>query len=234
MGCEAKLLIDQEEIVKILRDKSKLEDIFSYGRMIGISKNDYYAPGMTLNMIIENFIEVVYQKEQQENLKEIINRQLSKRITISDRAADRFGKLFNIILDKLNTIDEKNYELAESKLIDPIEFEDKMRNKAKLSEDIVRLGIRIKPDISVLRRKANALDYNKYMKMIEKLSDYYINHICEQYPIGEFNADKRYRALNNALLSMVKEELYDEDDDIEDTVKGIIFDTIAHCLIFNN
>lgn len=108
-----------------------------------------------------------------------------------------------------------------------------MREKARLNEDIVKAGLRIKPDISVLRRKAYALDYKKYEKLIQKMAKYYMYTVCHRYPLGEYNSSYRFQCLYNDLSSMIPQELYEKDDSIDEKIEGIIFDTLSRCLIFN-
>ena len=108
-----------------------------------------------------------------------------------------------------------------------------MREKAKFNEDIIQVGLNLKADISVLRRKAYSLDYKNYNKMTQRLARYYINVICNKYPTYEYNSNKRYTVLYNNLVEMIPEELFNSDEDIEENIEGIIFDTISKCLIFN-
>lgn len=141
-------------------------------------------------------------------------REAALRKTANDKAAEKFSMLLNSFLDKLSDIDEENF--PESELFDPMEFEDKMRNKAKLSEDIIKQGILLKSDIIVLSRKAYAFDYGKYSKLIQKLSKFYLYKVCEKFPRNEFDANKRFAELRKALIHMIPDELYDRDDDTEE------------------
>lgn len=86
------------------------------------------------------------------------------QIKTNDKAAEKFSMLLNSFLDKLSDIDEENF--PESELFDPIEFEDKMRNKAKLSEDIIKQGILLKSDIIVKYLNLQA-DMSKYLLKVQ-------------------------------------------------------------------
>ncbi|WP_148551773.1 hypothetical protein [Paraclostridium bifermentans] len=226
-------LITQSFIIEVLRRKCSIDDIFEYGRILGIDKNLYYAEQSPLYMNIERFVDKVYNLGKEKELYYMLLKYLNTSEDVGDRTSDRFGKLFNVILEKLSGIDEDDLEFNENEFIDPIEFERKMREKAKFNEDIITTGLSIKADISVLRRKAYSLDYKNYNKMTQRLARYYRNVICNKYPTDEYNSDKRYRVLYNRLVEMIPQELFESDDDIEENIEGIIFDTISKCLIFN-
>ncbi|CEQ11119.1 Uncharacterised protein [[Clostridium] sordellii] len=223
----------QSFIIEILRKKCSIEDIFEYGRMLEIDKNSYYVEQSTLYMNIEKFVDKVYNLGKEEELYYMLLKYVNTFESVGDRTSDKFGKLFNAILEKLSEIDEDDLELNENEFVDPIKFEKKMREKAKFNEDIITTGLSRKADISVLRRKAYSLDYKNYNKMTQRLARYYITVICNKYPPDEWNSNKRYRILYNSLIEMIPQQLFDADDDIEENTEGIIFDTIAKCLIFN-
>lgn len=224
----------KEELVQHVANKCNREDILSLSRCIGVNPNDFDSDVVSIRQLSERFITRAFQLGREDDLiQQLTNRKeigLSK-LSVSDKSAEIFGELLNLFLDGFNDIDEKDFE--ESELFNPIEFEEKMRNKAHLSEDIVRAGINIKSDVTVLRRKAYALDYKKYNKLIQKLARYYMHTICVLYPVDQYDSSKRFSYLFNALLAMIPSELYERDVDIEDKVEGIIFDTISKCLIFN-
>lgn len=229
-----KYLLMKDEIVSELNQNFDKHDLFSIGRRLGIDCTDFYVDQSIHKDNVERFVTKIDQINKLEELYEIIkknDRVTQVSISTSDRTAIKFGKLFNSILEGLSDIEEKDFK--ESDLFTPTDFEEKMRKKAKLGEDIINIGIKIKPDISVLRRKAYNLDYTKYNLMINKLSRFYRQNICKKYPIAEYNSSHRFNALYDELLNMVPEELFDIDDNIDEKVEGIIFDTISQCLIFN-
>lgn len=231
----AKELKEQDDLIELIIQSYSEGDILSASRRIGIDPKEFYAEGLTIKKLANDFVLRVYQLGKVSQLNEYVAQTrvgINSRINISDKSAEKFSLLLNNFLEKLNDIDEADFE--ESELFDPIEFEDKMRNRAKLSEDIIKQGILLKPDIVVLRRKANALDYGKYSKLIQKLAKYYIFNICGKYPSNEYSANRRFIELRKELLEMIPEALYDKDDETEEYIDGIIFDTISKCLIFND
>ncbi len=223
----------QDFMIEVLKRKCSIEDIFRYGRILEIDKNSYYGEQCTLYMNIEKFIEKVYNLGKEDELYDMLLKYMNPIEGVGDRTSDKFGKLFNAILGKLSEIDEDDLEFNEDEFINPIKFEKKMREKAKFNEDIIQVGLNLKADISVLRRKAYSLDYKNYNKMTQRLARYYINVICNKYPTYEYNSNKRYTVLYNNLVEMIPEELFNSDEDIEENIEGIIFDTISKCLIFN-
>lgn len=228
-------LREKEDLIQLISQSYNTQEILSTSRTLGIDPNDFYAEGVTHKKIADDFVTRVYQLEKESELSQYImnnHRELLSQINTNDKAAEKFSLLLNSFLDKLSDIDEE--EFPESALFDPIEFEGKMRNKAKLSEDIIRQGVLLKPDIIVLRRKANAFDYSRYKKLIQKLAKYYLYRVCVEYPRDKFDANRRFVELRKSLMDMVPDDLYERDDDIEEYVEGIIFDTISKCLIFND
>lgn len=225
----------KEELIQLIFKSYNEQDILSMSRNLGIDSADFYVKEATLKKIANDFVERVYQLGKEKELKDYLSnncRSMISQIKTNDKAAEKFSMLLNSFLDKLSDIDEENF--PESELFDPIEFEEKMRNKAKLSEDIIKQGVLLKSDIIVLRRKAYAFDYGKYSKLIQKLSKFYLYKVCESFPRNEYDANKRFGELRKALIHMIPDELYDRDDDTEEYVEGIIFDTISKCLIFND
>lgn len=225
----------KEKLIQFVSRSYNEQDILSISRNIGIDPVDFYVKGVPLKTTANDFIERVYQLGKAKDLEKYITNNrwdMLSQINTNDKAAEKFSILLNSFLDKLSDIDEENF--PESELFDPIEFEDKMRNKAKLSEDIIKQGVLLKSDIIVLRRKAYAYDYGKYSKLIQKLTKYYLYKVCEKFPRDEFDANKRFGELRKALIDMIPDDLYDRDDDTEEYVEDIIFDTISKCLIFND
>ncbi|WP_346911077.1 hypothetical protein [Faecalicatena orotica] len=232
---DEKALREQEEVIQLLIESYNEVDILSASRKLGIDPSGFYANGITIAKLANDFVIRVYQLGKNKELNDYIARErigIDSKINISNKSAEKFSLLLNSFLDNLSDIDGEDF--AESDLFDPIEFEDKMRNRAKLSEDVIRQGITLKPDIVVLRRKANALDYEKYSKLIQKLAKFYLYIICEKFPRDKCSANERFAELRKALLRFIPDNLYDKDDEIEEYIDGIIFDTISKCLIFND
>lgn len=228
-------LREQDDLVQIISQSYDEQDILSASRNLGINYQDFYAEGVSHRKLADEFVRRVYQLGKQKELSEYIannGRGVLSQINVNDKSAEKFSLLLNNFLDKLSDIDGEDF--PESELFDPIEFEDKMRNRAKLSEDIIKQGVLMKPDIIVLRRKANAFDYSKYSKLIQKLAKYYLYRVCEQFPRDKYDANCRFVELRKALVKMIPDNLFDKEDDIEEYVEGIIFDTISKCLIFND
>ena len=228
------VLKEQEEIIELMKQSYSEEDILSVSRKIGVPQSEFWASGLTTGRLANDLVSRAYQLNKGQLLKKVISERpnmFEMKINISDKSAVKFSRVLNKFLEKLSDIGEKDFQ--ESDLFEPIQFEEKMRNKAKLSEDIIMQGVMLKSDITVLRRKANAFDYSQYKNLIQKLATYYIYTICVKYPVNEYAANRRFAELRLALLEMISDELYYNDDDIETYVDGIIFDTISKCLIFN-
>lgn len=229
------ILREQEYLIQIILQSYNEQDVLSASRSLGVDPNSFYAEGINHGKLANDFVTRVYQLGKQNELSEYIassGRGVLSQINVNDKSAEKFSLLLNNFLDKLSDIDGEDF--PESALFDPIEFEDKMRNKAKLSEDIIKQGVLMKPDIIVLRRKANAFDYSKYSKLIQKLAKYYLYRVCERFPRDKYDANYRFVELRKALVKMIPDNLLDKEDDIEEYVEGIIFDTISKCLIFND
>lgn len=227
-------LQQQEDLIQLMASNCKKEDILSFSRKIGIPQSDFYVDTIPMRELSERFVNRAVQLGKDDELSVLFKereRNIIVKNTVSDKSAELFGKLLNHFMEKFDYIEGKDFN--ESELFDPIEFETKMREKARLNEDIVRTGIRLKSDIVVLRRKAYALDFKKYEALTQKLARFYMHNVCVKYPIGQYDASTRFSYLYNTLCSMITEELYEKDSDIEEKVEGIIYDTISKCLIFN-
>lgn len=206
-------------------------DFLECSRKLGIQKAEFYNELIPKVDLAERFIERVYELEKE---NELDNYLITKNtgLSTSNRSAESFGKLLNAILEEFDKTD-KSEDFKECDLFKPIEFEEKMRKKAQLSEDLIEAGIRIKPDIVVLRKKARALNYSNYEKLIQKLARFYKHSICVNYPVGTVSSSERFSRLYNAIENIIPERLYHEVEDIETNIEGLIYETISQCLIFN-
>jgi len=219
----------KDSMITRIRSSFSPNDLLDCSRQLSIEKNEFYNENLPMNALTEKFVERVYQQEKQNDLETYLHIKKHK-LTTSDKSAQSFGKLLNVILKEFDK-SEESIDFEESELFEPIEFEGKMRNKAKLSEDIIAAGIRIKPDIVVLRRKAKALNCNSYDKLIQKLARFYKYDICTEYPITTVSSAIRFNMLYKAIEDIIPDDLYDEIEDIEMNIEGLIYDTISKCLI---
>lgn len=239
-------LLEKDYIIKNIPLYYNQLEIKSIGRRLGIPESDYYVESLPPANISDNLIERVAQLSKYQDLKAIINedkdlkrpnffmnfaKEYYKKDSLDNIKAENFGKFFTALLCKLDNLTEKDFE--ESELITPIEFEDKMREKANLSEDIVRAGLVLKNDIVSLRKRANALDYKEYEKLLQRIGRIYRNTICNIYPEDTVSSSKRFRALYKLINDNVPDYIKNSCEDIDMYVEGLIYDTIAHCLIFN-
>ncbi|AVQ47461.1 hypothetical protein C7M60_17480 [Clostridium botulinum] len=239
-------LIEKDYVIRTIPKYYNNMDIKSIGRKLDIPEGDFYADGLTMSILSDKLVERVFQLSKYEDLKSIINEDSDlKRINffndlpkdyyssdpLDNVKAKSFGKFYTTLLSQLDNLEEKDFD--ESELIEPVKFEEKMRHKAKLNEDIINGGIALKNDIVSLRKRANALDYSSYDKLLQRIGRIYRNILCSQYPEDEVLSSIRYRKLYNVLYSCVPDEIKEDCEDIDMYVEGIIYDTIAHCLIFN-
>lgn len=217
-------------VQKVSRCFSK-PDFLECARKLGIHSFEFYSEQTPNIDLAERFVERVYQLEKESQLEDYLITK-NMKLNTSNRSAEAFGKLLNVMLEEFDKTD-KSEDFKESELINPIDFEKKMREKAHLSEDLIQAGINIKPDIVVLRKKAKALNYSSYEKLIQKLAKFYIHTICVKYPVETVPSSERFSRLYNEILNIIPDKLYNEIEDIEANVEGLIYETISKCLIFN-
>ncbi len=233
-------------IIRTIPNYYNRVDIKSIGRKLGINESDYYVESLPLLNVSENLVNRIRQLTKCEELKDIISADpVLKRPdffsnfacdyytkdSLNNIKAESFGKFFTALLGNLDNLEEKDFE--ESELIPPIEFEDKMREKAKLNEDIVRSGLVIKNDIVSLRKRANALDYKQYEILLQRIGRIYRNTICNIYPEDTVVSSKRFRKLYILIQENIPSDIKENCEDLDIYIEGLIYDTIAHCLIFN-
>lgn len=239
-------LLEKDYIIKTIPLYYSQLEIKSIARKLGIPESDFYTSSLPTINISDNLVERVSQLSKYEDLKSIINgdcelqrpnffdnfaKEYYKKDSLNNMKAEKFGKFFTALLVKLDELEERDFE--ESELIPPIEFEDKMREKAHLNEDIVRSGLVLKNDIVSLRKRANALDYKQYEKLLQRIGRIYRNTICNVYPEDSVPSSKRFRELYRLIIDNVPEDIKENCEDLDMYVEGLIYDTIAHCLIFN-
>lgn len=206
-------------------------DFLECARKLEIRSSEFYSEQTPNIDLAERFVERVCQLERENQLDDyLINKNI--KLNTNNRSAEAFGKLLNVMIEEFDKTD-KFEDFKESELINPIDFEEKMREKAHLSEDLIQAGINIKPDIVVLRKKAKALNYSNYENLIQKLAKFYIHTICVKYPVETVPSSERFSRLYHEILNIIPDKLFYEIEDIETNVEGLIYETISKCLIFN-
>lgn len=206
-------------------------DFLDCARKLDIQSSEFFSEKTPNIDLAERLVERVFQLEKESQLENYLVTK-NMKLNTSNKSAEAFGKLLNVMLEELDKTD-KSEDFKESELINPIDFEEKMREKAHLSEDLIQAGINIKPDIVVLRKKAKALNYSSYEKLIQKLAKFYIHTICVKYPVETVPSSERFSRLYHEILNIIPDKLYNEIEDVEANIEGLIYETISKCLIFN-
>lgn len=237
-----------DQLIHSLPDYYNTDDIKGMADILGIKHATFIGDGLTEQQVCSKFVDELRKRDMiNELIYTIRNNQTYGRPKfkfnlnssaikpLNEKRAHKFGDLFTVLLKKLSEVEESKIssEMADIDSVDPVDFEDKMRKKAKLSPDIINQAIDIKPEISVLQRKAKILNYKDYYKLIRKVAWYYTTEICGQYPPEIVNSSDRYRKLYDDIMNMLPDDFEDEENDIETKVSGIIFDAVSKCLIFN-
>lgn len=239
-------LIEKDYIINTIPRHYNKIDIKSIGRKLGIPEVDFFNENITLLELSDNLVQRVEQLSKCNELKNLINNDLSlnrtnffedfskdyyRRDLIDNIKAKDFGEFYTALLKNLDNLEEKYFE--ESELIEPIKFDEKMEKKAGLSPDIINAGLLLKNDIVSLRKKANALNYTEYERLLQRIGRIYRNKICAVYPDDVIDSSIRFRELYNLLDKTVPKTVKKKCENWDMYIEGLIYDTIAHCLIFN-
>lgn len=146
-----------------------------------------------------------------------------------------FGRLYQDLLNSLETVevtDQVNKEgFLNTDFIRHIEFKAKLRFKAKFKPSTRKLGIEHKNDNTVLQRKAQKLGFQSYREIDIKVGQLY-QEILIEYPVETFSPEKRLNELMSKLRLFIPEEQRNNRY-TTNYLYGIIFGTVAQCLIFN-
>lgn len=238
-------LYEKDYIIKTIPNKYNVYEMKSIGRRLDIPETDFFVQSLTPKELSERLVNRICQLSKINEFKLLVSSDDElKRLDFFElyqppyltRPLDnsrvvKFGNFFTVLLKELDNLEEKDFE--ESELILPRDFEDKMRYGAKLNEDIIQAGFLLKNDIVSLRKRAKALDYNKYGKLLQKIGRIYRNIICNEYPEDSIESSVRFRKLYNFIYDNVPKDIQEDYDELDEYIEGLIFDTIAHCLIFN-
>lgn len=238
--------LEIDYVIRKMSESYNNMDIKSFARKLNIQEGDFYNEKLSMLELSDKFVERIIQLSKFDQLKKIIieddnlkrpnffddlPKEYYSSNPLDNIKAKNFGKFYTILLSKLDELEEKDFE--ESELIEPVQFEEKMRKKAKLSDDFVISGIEVKNHIVSLRKRAYALDYKSYNILLQRVGRIYRNSLCSVYPEDKVDSNTRFRELFNLLYRCVPDPIKEECENIDMYVEGIIYDTIAHCLIFN-
>ncbi|REE84559.1 hypothetical protein A8990_11494 [Paenibacillus taihuensis] len=222
----------------------------SLARNYYINPADIYSEKSTNPEKAEALVERICQLGAQENLittaKGIIYQNtefvpaLGEKLSKLDyKVALKFGNLYKELLQKIEeaesnpdtyNFDENNDENEDHRKI--IKFQDKLENRAKFSESNRELAIEKRNENSVLRRKAQKLGFGKYEDLTKRIRHIYNNRILPICPPKNYSADYRLTIILNELFEYLPID-YQEDDEAEDYLYGMIFETMFQCFIFN-
>jgi len=163
----------------------------------------------------------------------ITNKFLYTSTSLDVKIANQFGQTFVELLTCLQEMTEEEFQkyTAEIDKADITDFEDKLKHKAKFSEDMQQIAKISKIDISVLQRTAKKLGFLKYSQLKKRVVKVYLR-VKDKYPPSEYSADYRFQRLLDEMFECLP-DAYKNMVNIDDQITGIIFDTAYDCLIFN-
>lgn len=225
-------------IKKIIGCELSESQFNSLARVLGEYPQNIY-PASSNN---EEKANIIVTRANQKGRCDLLESELSNMIsfnqialvpkTLNNQLAIAFGKLYEDLLNSLETFDgEVEEETEDSSDDEHIEFRVKLEKKARFSESTRELAVFHKNDNSVLQRKAKKLGYKSYNKIELKVRQLYQSVLAE-FPTEQYSAEKRLNELLNKLYSFLTEE-YKENLETTDHLYGIIFGTASRCLIFN-
>lgn len=153
---------------------------------------------------------------------------------LTDRIVVRFGSLLQEMLDFFDSTSDE--EIAAALLAQKEESKNVRRLQKKLSdaefsESFVKYAKRTRNDLSVIHRKAELLGFHGYTRLQDRVSSVWVHVIERLYPKTEYTPEQQYHRLIDLLYSRCLHQKHRDIDDIDDLLAGIIFDTVANCVI---
>lgn len=208
-------------------------DIQMVAYYVGIRSSEYLGNGATVKDSAIRLAEVAAQKGED------IFEQLERRLKREDnhhselrplhmKSIVNFGKLLNGLLDSVSSMEINFSKIKKGK--PPIKLVNKLRN-AKIKGTLFTYAVRCRNDIAYIRREAEKIGFQGYSNLQLRLQSIFVNVIMKRMPCPPNTAEDHYHYFIEFLYENCVPDDYEELEYLDDMLAGIIFDTVAHCVI---
>lgn len=200
---------------------------------VGILSSEYIGNGSTIKDNAIRLAEVAARKglatfEQLERrLRREYNHQ-SELKPLHKRSIVDFGKLLDGLLVSVSSMEFSMSQIKKGK--PPVKLVKKLRN-AKIEGTLFTYAVRCRNDIAYIRREAEKIGYQGYSNLQLRLQSIFVNVIMKRMPCPPNTAEDHYHYFVDFLYENCVPDSYQELEYLDDMLAGIIFDTVAHCVI---
>jgi hypothetical protein len=153
---------------------------------------------------------------------------------LTDRIVLDFGTLLQEMLDFFDSTSDQEIAAAlEAKIEESNNIrrlERKLRD-ARFSDTFIAYAKRTRTDLSVIHRKAELLGFRGYTRLQDRISSVWVNVVERFFPKTEYSPEQQYHGFIDLLYSRCLKPKHKEMDSIDNLLAGIIFDTVAICVI---
>lgn len=227
--------IAPERIAELAQRMFSLQqsDIQMVAYYVGIPSSEYLGNGATVKDSAIRLAEVAAQKgeatfEQLERRLKREHNQQSELKPLHKRTIIDFGKLLDGLLENVSS---KEFNLAKIKKgKPPVKLVNKLRN-AKIDGTLFKYAVRCRNDMAYIRREAEKMGFDGYSSLQLRLQSIFVNVIIKRLPCPPNTAEDHYHYFVDFLYENCVPETYHELENLDDMLAGIIFDTVAHCVI---
>ncbi|KAF6628809.1 hypothetical protein H6F38_20065 [Paenibacillus sp. EKM208P] len=200
---------------------------------VGIPSSDYLGNGATVKDNAIRLAEVAAQKgiaifEQLERRLKREHNQQSELKPLHKRSIVNFGKLLDGLLYSVSSME---FDLSQIKMgKPPVKLVKKLRN-ANIEGTLYTYAIRCRNDIAYIRREAEKIGFQGYSSLQLRLQSIFVNVIMKRMPCPPNTAEDHYHYFVDFLYENCVPDGYRDLEYLDDMLAGIIFDTVAHCVI---
>lgn len=208
-------------------------ELLSAALMAGIDSTEYVLHGGTPKDIAVKLAEVASQKGTSTflELERRVRRTSSERSDlkpIHQTMVVQFGGLLEHLLERASQLGTNPAVQKSSPGIKRLE--DKLR-EANIEGTLFDYAKRCKNDMAFIRREAEKIGFQGYDRLQKRLQAVFANVVEYQCPRPPNTPEDQYHHFLALLFDHCVPEEYQEQAEIYDLLAGVIFDTVAHCVI---
>jgi|GEM_PF-4189412 len=228
MGVAPQRIAELATNMRALQSHTILEAAYS----AGISPNEYQGHGATVFEMTMKLAEVAAQRGP--SIFEDLERQISNSLEypvqlrpLHQNVIVNFGKVLGDLLDSVSHLDEAPHPKGGRT---PQRLVEKLNN-AQINGTLFEYAVRCRRDMAFIKREAEKLGFKGYSTLQKRLQSMFVTVVEQHRPREKYSPADQCRYFIDFLFERCVPADHQELDNIEDLLAGVIFDTVAHCVI---
>lgn len=141
----------------------------------------------------------------------------------------KFGQLLGDLITALEEFDVE--DIPSERDATTIRRLSEKLNSAEIRGVHANLATRCRNQISVIRRQAERLGYTGYDKVQLHVQKLFVHIVEPRFPRPDYTPWQQSQELVHIIYDHCVPDKYKDNDYIDELLLGVVFDTVAHCVI---